>query len=407
MNDQASIATTTDFLGEDRQVSTVALLGRDFGSARFEMLCNEGDRVEPATALMRDVRRTQIIFTSPVSGRVSRIERGARRKLVSLQIEVDNNDGVQVAASALNTDIPMRKRMLASGAWTALRTRPFGNIPDPDAEPTAVFVTAIDNEPGAPAAAAIIDQLATEFRAGVLALTEISDALLYLCHAKNRVLPIDESAQIRCVAFASDPGSGLPGLHINTLVPIGFAGAEVWHIGYQEVISLGHQILHGTAWNRRVISLGGDAVKKPRQIQVPPGASIADLFTNETQDGALQFFSGSELYGRPVGTEEAFLGAGHRQLCASFKSSHNPELTQPGRTAVLIPSERLDRLSPPGIYLAPLLRALQLGDVDRAQALGALELVEEDLARLSQASQPFCDYGLLLRKALDQLEQAR
>jgi Na+-transporting NADH:ubiquinone oxidoreductase subunit A len=73
---------------------------------------------------------------------------------------------------------------------------------------------------------------------------------------------------------------------------------------------------------------------------------------------------------------------------------------------VLIPADNLESLAPPGIFPVPLMRALQVGDVDRARDLGALELVEEDLALLSQACQSQCDYGTLLRQVLNQLEGA-
>jgi Na+-transporting NADH:ubiquinone oxidoreductase subunit A len=73
----------------------------------------------------------------------------------------------------------------------------------------------------------------------------------------------------------------------------------------------------------------------------------------------------------------------------------------------LIPGDWLEAQAPPGIYAVPLMRALQLGDAERARQLGALELVEEDLAPLSRACVSNADYGLLLRRVLDQLESLR
>lgn len=72
-----------------------------------------------------------------------------------------------------------------------------------------------------------------------------------------------------------------------------------------------------------------------------------------------------------------------------------------------MPSEVLETLAPPGIYPVPLMRALRVGDVERARQLGALELVEEDMAPLSLACQSGSDYGSLLRAVLDQLEGQR
>ena len=391
-------------LNEVRSVAHVALLGRDYRGINFELLCKQGDRVKAGAPLMRDARRPAIVFTAPVAGSVAKIERGTRRKLVSLQIEADATLGSTCYARPATKDkASLRRFIQETGAWTALRTRPFGNIPNPDGEPVAFFVTAIDSEPLAPEPQPIIDTYAEEFRAGVNALAGISDAPLYVCHATGCSLPVDESEQVRCVPFAASLSSGLPGVHINTLCPIGLAGGEVWHIGYQDVISLGHLMLSGTAWMERVITIGGAAVQRPRSLRVPPGASISELLEGELHDGPVWIFSGSVLRGQAASVGEAYLSACHRQITVLSRANIDPQAT----TGVLIPTDELEALAPPGIYPVPMMRALQVGDVDRARALGALELVEEDLAMLSYACLSRSDYGLLLRGVLDQLEESR
>ena len=147
MGSRVSESSTLEY----KNVSRVALLGRDFRGVNFELLCQQGDEVGAGAPLMRDARRPAIRFNAPLSGRVARVERGARRKLVSLQIEVD----ASIATARLDPPSgkdreSMRNFMLESGAWSSLRTRPFGNIPDPGVEPAAIFVTALDNEPFAP-----------------------------------------------------------------------------------------------------------------------------------------------------------------------------------------------------------------------------------------------------------------
>ena len=156
---------------ETKYVTRAALLGSDYRGVNFEMLCEVGDEVKVGAAVMRDVRRPQIKFTAPLSGRVASIERGKRRKLISLQIDVD--DSMAVASQqppAGNDGVSLRNFMLESGAWSMLRTRPFGNIPDPDAEPAAVFVTALDAEPLAPEPRSIIETYQQEFNSAVMCL---------------------------------------------------------------------------------------------------------------------------------------------------------------------------------------------------------------------------------------------
>jgi Na+-transporting NADH:ubiquinone oxidoreductase subunit A len=392
-------------LDQVKTVSRAAVLARDYHGINFELLVEQGEQVSAGSALMRDARRPSIRFTSPVAGSIAKIERGSRRKLISLQIDLDETLGTtQYTLTGSPDRSSLRSLMLESGAWIHLRTRPFGNIPNPEGEPVALFITATESEALAPEPQQIIETFNEQFRTGVRALVGISDAPVYLCHAAGFTPSVDESEQLHCVPFAPGHSTGLPGVHINALCPIGFAGAEVWHIGYQDVISLGHILLEGTTWLERVITIAGAAVRQPRSLRVIPGASIKQLLDGELHDGPVRVFSGSVLRGRVVFGSEAYLGAHHRQLTVLPETAVNA--FQPASAGVMIPNDELEALAPPGIYPVPLMRALQVGDVDRARELGALELVEEDLALLSYVCQSKSDYGLLLRHVLDQLEGA-
>ena len=391
---------------ETLTVTTAALLGADYRGVSFELLCQEDDEVKAGAALMRDARRPEIKFTAPAAGRISRIERGSRRKLVSLQIEVDATAGAaSYQPPATEERAALRGFMLESGAWSSLRTRPFGNIPNPDAEPAAIFVTALDAEPLAPDPRPVIDARLDQFTAALGALAKISAAPLYVCQTPGHALGIEQSAGLRCISFTGGHQAGLPGIHINALCPIGFGGGEVWHLGYQDVISLGQLLLQGTPWTQRVISLGGSAVRNPRSLLVAPGAAIDQLLAAELIDGPTRILAGSPVYGCPLSPEQNFLGAGQRQITVQALADNAFEVNQ-AHGGALIPNDRLEQLAPPGIFPVPLMRALQLGDAERARELGALELAEEDLAPLSRACASGSDYGLLLRKVLDQLEAA-
>jgi len=389
---------------ETSKVSRIALSGRDFRGVNFELLCQPGDEVQAGAVLMRDARRPAIQFVAPVAGSIASIERGARRKLISLQIDVDESAGVvRYQPPETQERDSLREFMLASGAWSSLRTRPFGNIPHPDAEPAAILVTALDAEPLAPEPQPVIEAFSEEFHAAVNALAGISAAPLYVCQAPGQALTPGGSSKLRYVSFSKGYSAGLPGVHINALCPIGFGGGEAWHIGYQEVIALGHLLLHGSPWLQRIVSIGGNAVKNPRSLCVYPGSAVSELLADELHDGPIAILSGSTVYGRKLAEGEAFLAAGQRQITVQRDVVGEAR----AETGVLVPGDALEELAPPGIYAVPLLRALQVGDAERARELGALELVEEDLAPLSLACQSGCDYGVLLRAVLDQLESLR
>ena len=375
-----------------RKVTRIALLGSDYRGVNFELLCAEGDRVAAGSALMRDARRPDIRICAPRGGRIYRIEHGPRRRLVAVQIEIDDNlDKVSHAPPANRERDTLRRFLLESGAWSSLRKRPFGKIPHPDAEPAAIFVTAIDSEPMAPEPRPVIDAYLEEFHAAVELLSAISGAPVYVCHAPGHELAFEDAGKIRCVPFSGGYSAGLPGTHIHALCPIGFAGGEVWHLGYQDVIALGHLLVRGSPWLQRVISLGGSAVKNPRNLLVAPGASVDELLAGELLRPPGRILAGSPISGRRYTGTARFLGAAQRQITADVADDAD------SRDFPLIPGERLEEMAPPGIY----------ADAERARELGALELGEEDLAPLSHACVSGSDYGMLLRRVLDQLEGAR
>jgi Na+-transporting NADH:ubiquinone oxidoreductase subunit A len=208
---------------ETKTVTTVALLGPDYRRFSFELLCEVGDEVKAGVALMRDARRPKVRLVAPAAGRISRVERGARRKLLSLQIDVDDSLGVaRYEAPSDNEGSVLRSFMFESGAWSSLRTRPFGNIPHPDAEPAAIFVTALDTAPFAPDPRPIIDAWFDEFKAAVYTLEKISAAPVYLCAYQCPVS--DRFRRWRSLAHR------LPGRHsTRTFAAAGYALAAARH----------------------------------------------------------------------------------------------------------------------------------------------------------------------------------
>lgn len=399
---------------DSKSLSTSSILGCDYPGSKFQILADEGTSVKAGQAVLCDRRRAEILLTAPFSGKVSAIHRGPRRSLVSFQLSIDGRE------DAISFDIPsvldsnsIKELMLKSGLWPALRTRPFGYIPNPDESPKALLITAIDTLPLAPDPAVVISKYSKEFSTGLRLLCDLVDSPVYLCQSAGQRLDYDDSTRARVVEFGGPHPSGLVGTHINLLCPLRFDGNQVWHIGYQDVISLGHLIASGKPWFERVISLAGPAVKTPRLITVPLGASLAEIVEGEVADQPAQIISGSVLSSRQISARETVLGRFDQQVTAVFDSSQAPPESwlgslfeaAPGKAVPLIATPDLDTVAPPGILAVPFLRALLVGDVERARDLGALELVEEDLALLSYICPSKIDYRPLLRDMLNQIDR--
>jgi len=378
----------------------VAILGTDFPGHRFGLLVNEGDVVAKNAPLLQYKQQPRIKFCAPAGGTVCAVRRGARRALMSVEIEANEN------ASALEFDVStgagrenIRELMLDSGVWTSLRSRPYDCVADPERDPDGLFVTAIDSQPLAADPALIISRYQAFFDRGVEALASLVNCPLYLCQRPGEALTAMAPENLVICEFSGPHPAGLVGTHINRLCAVGQGDREAWHIDYQAVISLGHLLLEGSPWCERVISLAGPAIDRAELVTVSAGARVQDIVNTTCPDFQGRVLLGSVLHGRLSPGGNAYLGQWQRQLTFLPAAPPNTDPAQPGP---MLPLTALENLLPPGILTVPLLRALLTEDYERALALGALELVEEDLALVSATCSSGADYGALLREMLDQ-----
>ena len=425
-------------IGAANDVRSVASLGLDTPGLKPRMAVQQGDRVKLGQPLFVDKRNPDVPFTSPGSGVVSVINRGERRVLHSVVIELDGAGEqafpvVEPAKIDRLTAEEVRSTMIQSGVWTYLRTRPFSRIPMPDETPTSIFVTAIDTNPLAPNPAVIIAEDAEAFVAGIKVVSRLTDGPTYVCTAPDSGFAVPEGESIRHAEFAGPHPAGLVGTHIHFLDPVS-AKKAVWHIGYQDTIAVGKLFLNGRMSPDRVVALTGPMVKDPRLVRTRRGASTTDLLDGELKLGNVRIISGSVLNGHLASGTLAWLGRYRNQVCAlqegaprEFLSWMRPghkkysasrayagtlvqrggfplSTSQNGSPRAMVSIGSFDRIMPLDILPAMLLKSLIVRDTEAAQELGALELDEEDLALCSFVCNGKYNYGPHLRKALDEIE---
>ncbi|MEO9340403.1 hypothetical protein ABFT80_23600 [Mesorhizobium sp. SB112] len=386
-------------------IPSVAVAGEDYPGLRPIMAVEAGQTVRAGEILFTDRRRPGLIYTAPVGGTVRSISRGRRRSLDSLVIDTGSDDTIHFERPAQPDRIKLQSLLLLSGSWQSFRTRPFGRIADTAKTPEAIFVTAIDTAPLAGNPVPVIERFELWFRLGVGALPHLTDGPVYICRAADASIP--EVKDTVTVRFSGRHPAGLPSTHIHHLSPVGI-DRIVWHIGYQDVIAIGCLLDTGRIWSQRVVALTGPGTHDPRLVLAPVGANLRNLFGSSLTDPAIQLLSGSPL----GGTVEHFLRRYDVQATAMphGRPSHRSFLTRylgpfaKCSPRPLIPNAVHERAAPCGILPAPFLRAISIGDVETAAKLGALELVEEDLALLSYVDGSGTDYGALLRATLDELE---
>ncbi len=418
-------------------IKTVATLGEEFVGMRPTMFVKVGESVKKGQALFEDKKNPGVKFTAQASGVVKEINRGEKRVLQSVVIEVDGNEQETFSsftASELNSIAreDVVTNLVNSGLWTALRTRPFSKVPAVDATPTAIFVSAMDTNPLAADPAIIIAEQSEAFINGLTVLSRLTDGEVFVSKAPGVDIAVNSSAKVN--EFAGKHPAGLVGTHMHFLKAVS-ADKVAWHAGYQDVIAMGKLFISGELDSSRVIALAGPAAKNPRLIRTTLGANAADLTANETLEGELRIVSGSLLLGSVASGVHGYLGRYHTQVSLLLEGrekefigymypgpnkfsvtraymSHffskklfNMTTTTNGSPRSMVPIGNFERVMPLDILPTMLLRDLCAGDTDGAQQLGALELDEEDLALCTFVCPGKTDYGVILRDCLTTIEK--
>lgn len=424
---------------EEKYPGRVAVLGGDYVGMKPTMAVAEGDTVKLGQPIFTDKKIDGVVFTAPGAGKVVAVNRGERRVLESVVIELDETVGeVEFPAYDSEDLISLAREkvvenLVKSGMWIAFRTRPFSKTPAPDSTPRSVFVTAMDTNPLAANPAPLIWMDSEAWLDGLRILTRLTDGVVNVCAAEGFSLPLIQEVQIH--TFSGPHPAGLPGSHMHFIDPVGSQKTH-WHIGWQDVIAMGKLFTAGCLATERYVALGGPMVSRPRVIKTRLGASLDELLSNELASGAVRPISGSVLCGTKAEGPLAFLGRFHNQISvveeggkqefmgwlapgrdkfsvkSVFASAFNRNKRKfalntllGGSHRAIFPTGAFDQVMPLDILPTYLVRAMAVMDTDEAQALGCLELDEEDLALLSFVDCGKNDFGFMLREVLTQIEK--
>ena len=428
--------TPEQSISQGNAVTEVAVIGPDYVGMKPTMVVKEGDRVKKGQVLFTDKKTAGVQYTAPASGVVKAINRGDRRVFLSVVVAVEGSEEVtfqSYPADKLNevSRGDVQANLVASGLWTALRTRPFSKAPALDSVPASIFVTAMDTNPLAADPALVIAEQTDAFKSGLQVLKRLTEGKLFVCKAPGSNIPttgIETTEE-----FSGPHPAGLAGTHIHNL-DAASAAKTVWSIGYQDVIAIGQLFTTGSLNCERVISLAGPQVTKPRLVRTLMGASLTELTTGELTDGENRMVSGSVFGGRTAVADLAFLGRFHNQVTVLEEGRDRPLLhylrpgferfsvmpiyisrflnktfnfttSTNGSERAMVPIGTYERVMPLDILPTQLLRALIVEDMEVAVNLGALELDEEDLALCTYTCPGKYEYGPILRTNLTRIEQ--
>ncbi len=425
---------------EGNKVGSVAILGMDYVGMKPTMLVNEGDSVKLGQVLFTDKKNPGVVFTAPGTGVVKAINRGEKRVLQSVVIELKGTGQVAFnkynasELASLNVE-EIKENLINSGLWASLRSRPYGKIPAIDAVPSSIFVTAIDTRPLAADPVVVINDRQKDFANGLAVIAKLTQGKTYVVKATGADIKVDNVATV--AEFEGPHPAGLPSTHIHFIDPVNI-NKSVWYIDYQAVIAVGALFSTGKLNVERVVSLAGPTAKNPRLVRTRVGANTDDLVAGELLDDLeSRVISGSVLYGHSASDWAAYLGFYSNQVSV-LEEGRSRELfgwIVPGKnkySALNVYTSSVDRkdnrlfplttdkngsnraIVPVGVYETvmpldilptPLLKSLIVGDSDQAQLLGCLELDEEDVSLFTFVDPGKHDFGPVLRANLTKIEK--
>ena len=427
-------ATPSGDVVERLGAAVVALIPDDSLGIKTRALVAEGDAVKVGTPLYCDRRDPEVLYTSPAAGTVRSISRGARRKVLSVQIEVagfDEHHELAVPELEGADDKSVRAVLMQSGLWATLRRRPFDRVARSDETPAAIFVSGASTHPHAPAPLDLLDGRQEDFGVGLRALKLLTTGEVFVCTkpGEDWTGHLVEGAQHH--TFSGKHPAGNVGVHIHSLSPVG-PTRFVWHVGPQDVADIGALFRTKQLNTTRVVGVSGPGALEALLVRTRRGAHVEDV-TSSFSVTKPRVIVGSVLGGREASGEQAFLGryadqlsvledAVERKLLAwvlPFAGKHSVsnvildkffrkelgfDTDLNGSERAIVPTGSYERVMPMDIMATQLIKALASGDLEMAEKLGVLELAEEDIALCEYVCPSKMNITGLLREMLTRIE---
>ena len=412
-----------------------ALVPEDFTGITPKVVVKEQEYVMAGGPLFIDKNHPEVKFVSPVSGVVTSVERGARRKVMNIVVEAaaeqDYEEFGKQDVARMNAD-RVKELLLQSGMFAFIKQRPYDVIADPAVAPRAIFVSAFDSNPLAPEFEFALKGEEANFQTGLDALAKIAKTYLGIS-VKQKSAALTQAKNVTITAFDGPNPAGNVGVQINRVAPV-VKGETVWTIDPQAVIFIGRLMNTGRVDMTRTVAVTGSEVLKPAYTKLRVGALLTSVFAgNVTKDKELRYISGNVLTGKQV-SPNGFLGAFHSQVSVipegndihemlgwimprfnQFSVNHSyfswllgkKEYTIDARIKGgerhMIMSGEYDKVFPMDILPEFLIKAIIAGDIDRMEALGIYEVAPEDFALCEFVDSSKLELQRIVRAGLDML----
>ncbi len=412
-----------------------ALMPADFTRVTPKVVVKPEDTVKAGDPLFVDKSIPELQFVSPVSGKVVAVNRGERRRVLSVVVESDGKfESVEYKAKdvlSLSSD-EIKADLLKAGLFAFMRQRPYDVIADPKDAPRAIYVSAFDSKPLAVSFEVALKGNEEDFQTGLDALSRIAPVHLGIC-ACQKSTALLVAKNVVTTIFKGPHPAGNVGVQINKTAPVN-KGEIVWTIGAEEVIFIGRLFNKGKVDFTRTVALAGSEVKNPSYSKVVLGAQLTNLLKGRLEEKhEPRIIDGNVLTGKKT-TADGFLGAFSTEVTvipeimggdellgwamprfSMYSTSHSYfswlfpkrkytiDARIKGGERHMIMSNEYDKVFPMDIYPEYLIKAIITGNIDKMEQLGIYEVAPEDFALCEFVDSSKLELQRIVREGLDKL----
>ena len=424
-----------------------AITPDDFKWLTPKLLVQESEKVLVGQPLFFAKENDKIQIGAPVSGTVTQIVRGEKRKIESITIESDQQFQTIDISGKINdhSSEKIKESLLFSGLWPMVRQRPYAVIANPDQQPKAIYVSCTDTSPLAPDVSYLLEGKMDLFLKGISTIAKLTKGKLFLTAKVGSkmheilsqdptiVEKLNEIPNCEFVPFSGPHPSGNVGTQIHFLTPIQ-KGEAVWYVEPQNLCNIGNLFLnHKLDFSKRV-ALAGGSVTNPQYYDLINGVSVQELIQNNLKQDEVRVISGNVLTGSNIG-KNGFVGF-YDHLISVIPESEERELfgwIMPNfgkfslsRTyfSFLMPQKKYNidtrlfggkrvpmftdlysKVFPLDLLPDQLLKACYIKDIETMEALGIYEVVEEDFALCEFICPSKSDCQQIIKEALFEIHK--
>ncbi len=410
--------TAEQKIGENIRTEVFAIKPTDFlGMTRPKLSVAEGDNVKAGSPILYDKLSPEIFYTSPVSGEIIEIRRGAKRKILEIKIladkEIEFVDFKKHSVSEVNSlgSSEASTLMQQSGVWPNIIQRPYGIVANPSDKPKSIFISTFDTHPLAPDYGFTLKGQEQYFQLGINVLKKFTEGSVHVnVNSDSEVSKVFTNTEGATINKISGPHpAGNAGVQIHHIDPIG-KGDVVWTVNPFGVVQIGKLFLEGKYDASKILAVTGSEVKNPQYFKTYQGANVKKFLENNLSQDHVRVISGNVLTGEKI-EKEGFLGYYDNQITVipegdyqemlgwikpsgrlsihrafglfsflSPKKEHVLDSNTRGEERAFVVTGIFEKVTPMDVLPTQLIKAIMAEDYEDMEGLGIYEVIEEDLA---------------------------